>query len=85
MDFTHAQIEELMSGYGPVDILWLDGGQVRPPQQDIDMPRLAAMARRHQPGLIVVDRTVRRPLRELPHAGAGGARRRPCPASGRRA
>ena len=47
-----------MTGYGPVDILWLDGGQVRPPQQDINMPRLAAMARSHQPGLIVVDRTV---------------------------
>jgi len=58
VDFTHAVVEELMSGYGPVDILWLDGGQVRPPRQDIDMPRLAAMARRHQPGLIVVDRTV---------------------------
>jgi alpha-L-fucosidase len=24
--FTHAQIGELMSRYGPVDILWLDGG-----------------------------------------------------------
>jgi len=47
-----------MTGYGPVDILWLDGGQVRPPKQDIDMPKLAAMARSHQPGLIVVDRTV---------------------------
>ena len=71
--FTHAQIEELMSGFGPVDILWLDGGQVRPPQQDIDMPRLAAMARSHQPGLIVVDRTVggryenyRTPEQEVP-------------------
>lgn len=58
VEFTHDLVEELMTGYGPVDILWLDGGQVRPPQQDIDMPRLAAMARRHQPGLIVVDRTV---------------------------
>jgi alpha-L-fucosidase len=71
--FTHAQIEELMTGYGPVDILWLDAGQVRPPQQDIDMPKLAAMARRHQPGLIVVDRTVtgryenyRTPEQEVP-------------------
>jgi len=57
-DFTWKQIEELMTGYGSVDILWLDGGQVRPPQQDIDMNGLAAMARTHQPGLIVVDRTV---------------------------
>ena len=58
VDFTHNIVRELMTGYGPVDILWLDGGQVRRPQQDIDMPRLAATARSHQPGLIVVDRTV---------------------------
>lgn len=72
-DFTHNQIEELMTGYGRVDILWLDGGWVRPKStindkvrswckspydQDINMPRIAAMARKHQPGLIIVDRTV---------------------------
>ena len=56
--FVYSQIEELMTGYGKVDILWLDGGQVRPPSQDIQMPRIAAMARKHQPGLLVVDRTV---------------------------
>jgi alpha-L-fucosidase len=58
VDFAHGQIEELMTGYGPIDILWLDGGQVRPPQQDFQMDRLAAMARQRQPGLIIVDRTV---------------------------
>ncbi len=72
-DFTSGQIEELMTGYGPMDILWLDGGQVRPLNtidtnvswqkailidQDIDMASIAAMARKHQPGLLVVDRTV---------------------------
>lgn len=60
-DFTWSQIEELMTGYGPIDLLWLDGGQVRPPRQDIDMDGLAAMARQHQPGLLVVDRTVTGP------------------------
>jgi len=71
--FVHGQIEELMTGYGPVDILWLDAGQVRPPDQDIQMEKLAAMARRHQPKLIVVDRTVggkyenyRTPEQEVP-------------------
>jgi alpha-L-fucosidase len=58
VEFTHEIIRELTTDYGPIDILWLDGGQVRPPKQNIDMPRLAAMARRHQPGLIIVDRTV---------------------------
>lgn len=65
-DFTYGQIEELMTGYGKVDILWLDGGWVRPRpdlkklpwNQDIDMDRIAKMARSHQPGLIIVDRTV---------------------------
>lgn len=57
-DFTWSQIRELMGDYGPVDILWLDGGQVQPGSgQDIDMPGLARMARKLQPGLLVVDRT----------------------------
>ncbi|MGZ8550759.1 MAG: alpha-L-fucosidase [Chitinophagaceae bacterium] len=72
-DFTYNQIKELMSQYGKVDILWLDGGWVRPLStvdtsvewqrgikidQDIDMKRIAEMARSYQPGMLVVDRTV---------------------------
>ena len=71
--FVHGQVEELMTGYGRVDILWLDAGQVRPPRQDIQMDKLAEMARRHQPDLIIVDRTVhgkhenyRTPEQEVP-------------------
>ena len=30
VEFTHGQIEELMTRYGRIDILWLDGGWVRP-------------------------------------------------------
>lgn len=70
--FVHRQIGELTSEYGPLDILWLDGGWVNaqvhpdaiaggsevPWPQDIDMPGLAALARKNQPGLIVVDRAV---------------------------
>jgi alpha-L-fucosidase len=62
-----------MTGYGEIDILWLDAGQVRPPAQDLRMDELAAMARRHQPRLIIVDRTVggryenyRTPEQEVP-------------------
>lgn len=29
VDFTHNQVNELMSDYGKIDILWLDGGWVR--------------------------------------------------------
>jgi len=78
-DFTYNQLEELMTGYGPVDILWLDGGWVRPRstitsdvaawckspyEQDVDMARIATMARGHQPGLIIVDRTVAGPYED---------------------
>ena len=56
--FAHAQIEELMSDYGSIDILWLDDGWVRKPGQDIRMHEVAAMARSLQPGLIIADRTV---------------------------
>ena len=34
MDYTHTQIDELMTGYGPIDILWLDGGWVQPMTRD---------------------------------------------------
>lgn len=73
VDFAHGQVAELMTGYGPIDILWLDAGQVRPPQQDLQIDRLVEMARQHQPKLIVVDRTVggrhenyRTPEQEVP-------------------
>ena len=77
-EFTYNQIAELMQNFGSVDILWLDGGWVRPIEtitdevrswgapipesgQDIDMAGIAAMARSHQPGLLIVDRTVHGP------------------------
>lgn len=76
-DHTYRQIEELMTNYGTMDMLWLDGAWVRPYEntpeklkdwavfkdwdQDVDIPRIAKMARGHQPGLIVVDRWVSGP------------------------
>ncbi len=73
-DFTYNQIHELTHNYGDIDILWLDGGWVRPEYslndeyrewlgckgyiQDINMPKIAAMARETNPDLIIVDRTV---------------------------
>ncbi|MCX6249129.1 MAG: alpha-L-fucosidase [Bacteroidetes bacterium] len=74
MDFTYNQIKELMSGYGKMDILWLDGGWVCPQNnQDINMPKIAKMARTYQPELLIVDRTVtgkyenyRTPEQEIP-------------------
>ena len=60
--YTHRHIEEIMTRYGSVDILWLDGGWVcKENNQDIDMAGIADMARSHQPGLIMVDRTIHGP------------------------
>jgi alpha-L-fucosidase len=76
--FTYNQISELMHNYGKIDILWLDGGWVRPLDtvneevrswgapipsfsQEIDMPGIAGMARKAQPGILIVDRTVHGP------------------------
>lgn len=56
--FTANQINELMTDYGRVDVLWLDAGWVRAPQQDIRIDEIVAKARAKQPGLIVADRTV---------------------------
>lgn len=55
--YTHAQIRELMTRYGRIDVLWLDAGWVKD-QEDLQMDRMVAMARELQPGLIVANRTV---------------------------
>jgi alpha-L-fucosidase len=49
-----------MNNYGDIDILWLDGGWVNSERRQvfIDMPKIADMARKAQPGLIIVDRTI---------------------------
>lgn len=57
--FTYNQLNEITSNYGPLDILWLDGGWVAAPRQDIDMDNIAQMARKNQPGIMIVDRTIK--------------------------
>lgn len=57
--YTANQIDELMSDYGRMDILWLDGGWVRKDKgQDIKLDEIVDNAHKKQPGLIAVDRTV---------------------------
>lgn len=74
VEFTHNQVNELTHNYGDIDILWLDGGWVRPDWsvndeslpwlgcyqriQDVDMRKLAKIARSNNPDLIIVDRSV---------------------------
>ena len=68
VDYTHRQIKELLSRYGEIDCLWLDGGWVRPSiqGQDIRLGELVEELRQNlQPGLIVADRTVGGPYENI--------------------
>ena len=56
-DFFRNQVMELVKGYGPLDILWLDGGWMpKGSAMDLDVERVIAEARTVTPGLIAVDR-----------------------------
>ena len=57
--FTRNQILELVRDYGPLDVLWLDGGIVQRNcnGMDIKIEEIVAEARKTTPGLISVDRT----------------------------
>lgn len=61
VEFTHDQIEELLTRYGPMAVLWLDAGWVRDPDEPIGIDDIAARARELQPGILVVDREVHGP------------------------
>ena len=61
VDFTHAQIEELLTRYGTMNVLWLDAGWVREPNEPIGIDRIAERARELQPDILVVDREVHGP------------------------
>lgn len=61
VQYTHEQFRELTSEYGKIDVLWLDGGWVRPDNmgQDLRLGEIIEEIRSTtQPHLIVSDRTV---------------------------
>lgn len=58
--FVHEQIRELCTNYGRIDVLWLDGGWVRPDnlKQDIRLGEIVDEIRSTtQPHMIVCERT----------------------------
>ena len=78
VDFTQAQIEELLTRYGTMNVLWLDAGWVREPNEPIGIDRIAERARELQPDILVVDREVhgvnenyRTPEQTLPEEDPG--------------
>ncbi|WP_339315209.1 alpha-L-fucosidase [Paenibacillus sp. FSL R10-2734] len=59
VQFTHQQIMELLTDYGRIEMLWLDGGWVSAQNsQDIRLGEVVDKARETQPWLLAVDRTV---------------------------
>jgi len=50
--FQRAQVRELMSDYGPIDLVWFDGGWERTPQE-WRAPELASLFRELQPGILL--------------------------------
>lgn len=68
VQYTHNQLMELCTRYGKVDVLWLDGGQVKPGNhgQDIRLGEIAEKIRSgSQPHLIVCDRTAGGPYENI--------------------
>lgn len=55
--FTQNQLNELTTDYGNIDILWLDGGWIT--GDEIGLDTILVDARKRNPGLISVDRTIR--------------------------
>lgn len=53
--FLHGQVKELLTNYGPVDILWFDGGWEHTPDE-WQSDALMDTIRKLQPGIIVNDR-----------------------------
>ena len=65
-EYTKSQILELVRDYGPIDVIWLDGGQVqRKTGLDIGIEDIIAAARKIKPDLISADRTAGGPCENV--------------------
>jgi len=54
-DFMFGQVRELLTNYGPIDLIWFDGGWERTAEQ-WRAKELAEMIRSLQPGIVINDR-----------------------------
>jgi len=56
LDYMHGQVEELLTGYGKIDIMWFDFSYEGKQGEDWRATKLIEMVRRYQPDLITDNR-----------------------------
>jgi alpha-L-fucosidase len=57
LDFTQGCVRELMSNYGPIDILWYDGPRPLPTAEAWESRKMNRMVRRLQPEILINNRS----------------------------
>lgn len=72
IEYLHGQVDELLSNYGKVDVIWWDYSSIGFDGDDAwQATKLMALCRRKQPEILMNNRLFRRP--ESGHAMDGGA------------
>jgi alpha-L-fucosidase len=59
VDYLHGQVEEIMSGYGPIDIVWWDYSKPECQGGNWRAKELIALVRKHQPQIVMNNRLYR--------------------------
>ena len=61
VDYLHGQVKEIMSGYGPIDIVWWDYSKPKCQGESWRAKELIALVKEHQPGIVMNNRLYRSP------------------------
>lgn len=59
VNYLHGQVEEIMSGYGPIDIVWWDYSKELCQGESWRAKELIALVRKHQPQIVMNNRLYR--------------------------
>ncbi|WP_372808795.1 alpha-L-fucosidase [Pontiella sp.] len=56
VDYLHKQVEEIVTGYGPIDVIWWDFSKPNCQGESWRAKELMALVRKHQPNILMNDR-----------------------------
>ncbi len=59
VDYLHGQVEEIMSNYGPIDLVWWDFSSKECQGESWRADELVALVRKHQPRIVMNNRLYR--------------------------